>query len=343
MAILIFILLSPWFIKKLGKKRTVCIGLFAALIGGILPAFTMDFKLILFARVLFGAGLGLFNSMTVSLIGDNFSDSEQKNLLGIQSAIMTLGNSLTTFVAGLLLNISWQASFLVYMVIIPIFFLFILGYRNAKEESIEAATAPSNVISMKQLPLNVSLGILTLFLFFTSLMVIITSSSLLIQELALPNQGFLSTALAIASISSGLISLAFGRISQILKRFTPVVVIVVAMIGFFTITLAPTMTIFFIGLVVVYFSNLVVPYVYSVILSDVEPKANNLVVSLAMAACNLGAFSSPYIINFISQLLGVTTALMQVRIAAGIMAVIAVIFIFLASDNKKTLAAQKEI
>lgn len=53
------------------------------------------------------------------------------------------------------------------------------------------------------------------------------------------------------------------------------------------------MTVFFIGLLVVYLANLVVPYVYSVILSDVDPEANNLVVSLAMVACNLGAFSSP--------------------------------------------------
>ncbi len=77
MAILIFILLSSWFIKA-RQKRTVCLGLLIALVGGILPAFTMNFGLILFARILFGAGLGLFNSMTVSLIGDNFTGAEQK-------------------------------------------------------------------------------------------------------------------------------------------------------------------------------------------------------------------------------------------------------------------------
>ncbi len=93
----------------------------------------------------------------------------------------------------------------------------------------------------------------------------------------------------------------------------------------------------------VYLANLVVPYVYSVILSDVDPEANNLVVSLAMVACNLGAFSSPYVINFISQLLGMTTAVMQVRIAAGIMAIIALIFLFLAFNKTTTPISKEEL
>ncbi len=343
MAILIFILLSSWFIKALGKKRTVCLGLMIALVGGILPAFTMNFGLILFARILFGAGLGLFNSMTVSLIGDNFTGAEQKNLLGIQSAVMTLGNSLATFAAGLLLTISWQASFLVYLVILPILFLFLFVYRNVNEKPVKTTQPSTTATKRRKLPLSVTLGILTLFLFFISLMVVITSSALLIQELALTNQGFLSTALAIAGIFSSLVALAFGQITKLLKRFTPVVVISFAMVGFFTITLAPTMTVFFIGLLVVYLANLVVPYVYSVILSDVDPEANNLVVSLAMVACNLGAFSSPYVINFISQLLGMTTAVMQVRIAAGIMAIIALIFLFLAFNKTTTPISKEEL
>ena len=161
--------------------------------------------------------------------------------------------------------------------------------------------------------------------------------------MALTNQGFLSTALAIAGIFSSLVALAFGQITKLLKRFTPVVVISFAMVGFFTITLAPTMTVFFIGLLVVYLANLVVPYVYSVILSDVDPEANNLVVSLAMVACNLGAFSSPYVINFISQLFGMTTAVMQVRIAAGIMAIIALIFLFLAFNKTTTPISKEEL
>lgn len=63
--------------------------------------FINNFAIIVASRLLVGAGIGLFTSLAVSLIGDCFSGEEQKTLIGIQGAMGTLGNSSMTFVAGL--------------------------------------------------------------------------------------------------------------------------------------------------------------------------------------------------------------------------------------------------
>ena len=339
-AIMVFIILSSWIIQKIGKKKTVILGLTIALIGGVVPAFTTNFSVIVLARILFGVGTGMYNSLTISLIGDYFSGEEQQTLLGLQSAVMTIGNSLATFLAGVLLNISWNSTFFVYFLIVPILFIFSFGFpreigetRVEKQETSELSSEEKTNFS-----LNVVLGIVVLFLFFVSFMTVFTSSALVIQELHLSNQGFLSTALAIAGIISSLFAMTYGKLHHLFKTFTPVFSAIMGMIGLLILTVSPNMSVFFIGLLIMFVSSLIVPYVYSMILNEVTPKMKNLVVSLAMVACNLGSFASPYIINFIAGQFHMTNAISQLQISIGIIIIISFIFVFLAfttKENKK--------
>lgn len=84
---MLFILFSNAVIKWVGKRNTVIIGMIATTIGGVMPFFINNFPLIVFSRLLVGAGIGLFTSLAVSLIGDCFSGDEQKTLIGIQGAM----------------------------------------------------------------------------------------------------------------------------------------------------------------------------------------------------------------------------------------------------------------
>ncbi|MCI5762607.1 MAG: MFS transporter [Ligilactobacillus agilis] len=134
---MIFILLSSLVIKMIGKRNTVLIGLFLGLIGGILPFFTDSFRIIQIARFIFGAGNGLYSTSTASLIGDLYKGDEQRTLLGIQSAVQTLGNSVATFMAGIFLGISWHSAYLVYLIFVPVIFLFATSYTPRVEKAIK--------------------------------------------------------------------------------------------------------------------------------------------------------------------------------------------------------------
>src|SRR5574339_510861 len=65
--ILLFVLLSNFIIKVIGKKNTVILGLCIALIAGWMPVFSSDCAVVVFSRFMFGAGIGLYNALAISL------------------------------------------------------------------------------------------------------------------------------------------------------------------------------------------------------------------------------------------------------------------------------------
>ena len=63
---LIFILLSSFIVKGIGKKKTVMLGLTLAFVGGVIPVFVTNFSVIYISRFILGAGTGIYNSLAVS-------------------------------------------------------------------------------------------------------------------------------------------------------------------------------------------------------------------------------------------------------------------------------------
>lgn len=83
---MVFILLSTFIIKAIGKKNTVLLGLLLAFVGGIIPVFVSNFTIIYLSRFVLGAGTGIYNSLAIGLIGEYFSGEEQQKMLGYQTA-----------------------------------------------------------------------------------------------------------------------------------------------------------------------------------------------------------------------------------------------------------------
>ncbi|GAA0037986.1 MFS transporter [Lactobacillus amylovorus] len=333
--IMLFILFSNAFIKWFGKRNTVIIGMITTVVGGLIPVFINNFAIIVASRLLVGAGIGLFTSLAVSLIGDCFSGDEQKTLIGIQGAMGTLGNSSMTFVSGLLLGIKWQATFLYFLVVIPFLILFMLGYTSKMEKETTVKKKNTAHINSKEkkhakIPGLIYVAFVMLFLYFAALMVEATASALVIQQNNLANQGALSIEIAVAGLIGAVISMGYSRIFKVLKHFTPVVAIACGAVGFIICSQAANMTIFFVGLLFMMISSLIIPYVYDTILGDVDSSISNLIISIAQVCNNLGAFASPYVISALSKASGLSSAVDQMRISACILGVIAIVFALMA-------------
>lgn len=333
--IMLFILFSNAFIKWFGKRNTVIIGMITTVVGGLIPVFINNFAIIVASRLLVGAGIGLFTSLAVSLIGDCFSGDEQKTLIGIQGAMGTLGNSSMTFVSGLLLEIKWQATFLYFLVVIPFLILFMLGYTSKMEKETTVKKKNTAHINPKEkkhakIPGLIYVAFVMLFLYFAAFMVEATASALVIQQNNLANQGALSIEIAVAGLIGAVISMGYSRIFKVLKHFTPVVAIACGAVGFIICSQAANMTIFFVGLLFMMISSLIIPYVYDTILGDVDSSISNLIISIAQVCNNLGAFTSPYVISALSKASGLSSAVDQMRISACILGVIAIVFALMA-------------
>ena len=306
--IMLFILFSNAFIKWFGKRNTVIIGMITTVVGGLIPVFINNFAIIVASRLLVGAGIGLFTSLAVSLIGDCFSGDEQNK---------------------------WQATFLYFLVVIPFLILFMLGYTSKMEKETTVKKKNTAHINSKEkkhakIPGLIYVAFVMLFLYFAAFMVEATASALVIQQNNLANQGALSIEIAVAGLIGAVISMGYSRIFKVLKHFTPVVAIACGAVGFIICSQAANMTIFFVGLLFMMISSLIIPYVYDTILGDVDSSISNLIISIAQVCNNLGAFASPYVISALSKASGLSSAVDQMRISACILGVIAIVFALMA-------------
>ncbi len=106
----IVLLFSSQLASKYGIKRIVGIGMLLMGIAGVAPALLSNIWLVLLARLIFG--IGMTNSLAIALINLYYDGGDQAQMLGERSAFEPIGVCVINLLAGLLLSISWQASFL---------------------------------------------------------------------------------------------------------------------------------------------------------------------------------------------------------------------------------------
>lgn len=94
LGIILGIFLSSWVALKIGEKKTVMTGLTLALISGFIPVLSSNYTVVLTMRFLFGIGIGLFNSLAISLIAQYYTGDELSTMMGFQNAINALGATL---------------------------------------------------------------------------------------------------------------------------------------------------------------------------------------------------------------------------------------------------------
>lgn len=331
----IFVLLSTLFIKYLGKRKTVLLGLFCGLIGGVAPFFSINFHLIQIARFVLGAGNGLYSTSTASLIGDIWSGDEQRTLLGYQSAIQTFGQSLAVFVAGLLLEISWHAAYLVYLLFIPIILLFALGYTKETEAKIKSRQKEElvKVKSEKKttnVPILALVAILMSFVYFNAIMPQQTDTPLVIQQLNLAHQEFFSTALALAGLAGAVFTAFYGKIYRLLGHYTPVFTMLLGIIGYWSVLHSPNMLVFTISMMVISATNIIFPYIYGAVMEDVPATSKDFFLSLAKVFNNGGAFISPYTMALTASILHLSGPMNIIRIAMWYLVFVGIVFVILA-------------
>ncbi|MEC0183094.1 MFS transporter [Paenibacillus peoriae] len=340
-SMMLFVLLSGPISSRLGKKNTVLLGLLLVVIGGILPMLTTNITWILALRLVLGAGLGMFNSLAVSLISDFFEGDERAQLVGFQSAVQGLGSSLATFVAGQLALIDWQFAFLCYAITIPIALLFFLVIPEPERgEPAVSSTGTGHRSGGVSIPV-LGLGA-ALFLFMTFIMIVYTKTGIMIAEKSMSNAGFLGTALTLFSLSTMVAGFLFGRIYKWFRNYAPFISSLLTATGFVLLWFAQNVTMVTVAMLIIGFSfALFIPYIFTILTKIVPKGSETLSISIAMVGSNLGAFASPYVIKLVGMLFGNETASFAFLVTAIVFMIAALICLGIAIRGKgsKTQAA----
>lgn len=298
LTVVIFIALSSIIAKKIGQKKTVLLGLIIAGVAGVLPVLTSNFGLLMFSRAALGAGFGLFNSLAVSMISEFFDGDEAATLIGFQSAFQGLGAAVMTFAAGHLLNFGWQRAFLVYLIIIPIIFLFMFFVpepgKDKEADSVAQAETELVTEKTKLSSTTIMYGILIFFLCIFY-MIVVVKLSLYITEANLGSASDAGTLLSFMQIANMVAGFLFGLIYKGLKKLTLPVSFFVMALGLFLIMTASNLVLVGIGAALngVAFA-MFVPYIFNDANSLVPQSAKASTTSFILVLANIGNFLSPY-------------------------------------------------
>ena len=314
MMITIFVLLSNGVIKFIGKKNTVLLGLFLIFIFGIIPAFTTNFKIVLISRLLLGAGIGLFNSLSISMISDFFDEEYRGTMIGLRTAFLNIGKALTTFISGYLLIYGIQYTFLVYALALPIFIIFLLFVPNTENVN-------NKKVSIKFHKETIVLTLLTFLVGISYMGATIKIPTLLAEKYHYqPDVARnLLTILALSGILSGVI---FGILVKRFKNLTLPIMLSFMTVGSVLFALTNNIIIFYIAAIFIGISFVgTMSFNFFYISNKLDNKFINFATSVILVGGNIGVILTPVVLTKIPEALYlekyttpffITTALMLI-------------------------------
>ena len=328
--VIVFILLSSYFAKRIGMKNTIILGLLLAGIGGIIPVFTATFQTVLISRVILGAGLGLYNSLAVTYISSLYSGNTRATLLGIRNSMEALGQTILIFLAGVLVNINWTASFLVYAIAFPVALLFALKVPEIRDEN---SDIPENHVKEKMNPMVFALVLFAILLVMNSIAISVRFASIATEIKGVNFNA--SNYLALMPILGILAGFMFGPINKWIGKGTLYLGIIIFIISNLLIAVSNgNMTFLLTGL---FLSSITGSWCFPFIFSNLDKVTTkntiNFATSLIFIGCNIGNFIAPIAMQLAQFLTRSTNLTAPFFVFAGIFIVI--LFVTFFATNKK--------
>lgn len=300
--IVIGLLISPFLIRLIGEKATIIIGLLITLLAGTFPMYATAYIPILISRFLIGAGIGLFNSLAVSLIPQFYSEDEEKlaTMVGYQNVMGSLGAAVASFLISWLLTISWHAAFAIYFLVIPVLILFVLFVPLPSSK--QTLNKQGAVIKEKQ-TINKKVVLISMLMFFIFLFYMPMSfkiPALVVQE-KLGTVSEVSALTGVLNLVGIPIGASFGFFFKRLHdKIFPLGFSLVAL-GFFLIALSGNFIMLSVGCLILGIGfGLGVPYMYNWLDWSAPENSINLATTIVLVLVNIGCAISPMIINAIT-------------------------------------------
>lgn len=123
---------------RVGRRYVLsgCLALFG--LAGTAIAFTNDFTVALSLRVVQGFAAGsILSSLAMTVVGDRYTGRQHDSVMGVTSAMLSLGTAAYPLIGGYLVARVWKAPFLMYAVALPVavLVLFTLGDRETSRDA----------------------------------------------------------------------------------------------------------------------------------------------------------------------------------------------------------------
>lgn len=293
-------LISGRLVSVIKKRSVLLIGLGLYLLGGLGAGMVNSFAALLVLRGVLGLGVGLIMPLSISLIADYYADDERIHLMGLSTAVSSLGGIIANVLSGILAVISWRWSFSIYTLGLIVLFL-VLGFLP-KSDKKTSATAGSTA---KWLPPTIYyIAILTfglLIVFFA----IATNLALFIKNLGLGNANITGLALGLNSVFILLAGAKFQKLYSRLKSYTVPCALLLLDGGFALLSISHSVFTIFTGLALFGLGfGILMPLIYLRATTLVEEDLRSRATALVGGSFYLGQFASPLVLSLVGIVSG---------------------------------------
>lgn len=322
----LFIVITNMFFGRLaarfGSRTLTLAGLVLYTAGGAAAGLFDSIWAVLIMRALVGVGVGIIMPLSTGLLTYYFPPERREGLMGLSSAANQLGGVVATLLAGVLANISWRLSFLVYLmglISIVLCLIFMPNDRIRENDSSEKSPDAGGVWRRNWLHIVCMFLLMTAFFIYPANFAIVTAA-----------EGVIPMSLC-AVIMAGTDLVAFGGglafvwVKRVSGKCAGTVAPTLFLLGYCLLAFVGGWVGTLLGSALIGFANGVgVPYIISSASANEGKSAATTVMPLISASLYLSQFLSPFILSLVSGL-GSAPMKMPYYLAAAVSAVFLII------------------
>lgn len=322
----LFIVITNMFFGRLaarfGSRTLTLAGLALYTAGGAAAGLFDSIWAVLTMRALVGVGVGIIMPLSTGLLTYYFPPERREGLMGLSSAANQLGGVVATLLAGVLANISWRLSFLVYLmglISIVLCLIFMPNDRIRESESSEKGPDAGGVRRRNWLYIVCMFLLMTAFFIYPANFAIVTAA-----EGVIP-MSLCAVIMAGADLVAFGGGLAFVWVKRVSGKCAGTVAPTLFLLGYCLLAFVGGWVGTLLGSAFIGFANGVgVPYIISSASANEGKAAATTVMPLISASLYLSQFLSPFILSLVSGS-GSAPMKMPYYLAAAVSAVFLVI------------------
>lgn len=294
-----FTLLTGYLTNCFSKKSLSLLGIMIVIVTGVLPYFLEEFAMILVARAIMGAGLGLLFTLAPSLGPDYYPEGHMLSLtIGMQSAWAGSGGFVFNIISGYLVQTQTRNIYLVYGLCIIFFFavLVLLPYQP-----VSAKKRPEKILFT---PKGMFTALLT-FLFISAGMTLSLSISPYLAETGMGNAAQAGYVTSFYSFAAFAVGCCYVFISGFLRNYAIWAACIISAVGMGFCAAVPNIIFTYVGAALVGAGlSIFMPSCVNQIVKTTPEALVSMNVSIMMVGSSVGQTLSGIFINPIAGYFG---------------------------------------
>ncbi len=299
--IIIVNLMFPWLCRHFKNRSLVLAGLLLYTLGGCAAGLFNNIYLVLLTRALVGVGVGIIMPFSTGLLAYYFPAGQQVKLMSYSSAMNQMGGVIATLLSGLLANISWRASFLVYLLGLLSIILCLLFLPNDQIRQTQSSKKPT----LGKLWQSYHIHIIAIFLLMSAFFVYPANFSFITLADAVIPAKYIVVIMALMDFIAFLGGLLFARMYGLLRQNTKYLAPLCFLFGYLILTVNTGWLGVLSGSLLIGFANGAgIPCLISAASIKAGKTAATTVMPLLSAAMYLAQFVSPLLMSAVQSLFG---------------------------------------